>query len=162
MSNFPNAAAATATRQELQRLFTPAISLMNRLKYPYKFALITLLFLLPLTLTMSLFVINLNRQIEFSRREIIGTQYLRTLWPPLVHATQSHSRRTDSTEVQATQHPLPEVTEQILKELTTVGTLHRQRGLNHEVTSAVRKLQESQKSLVETAMSKNPDRKSVV
>jgi len=60
-------------------LLSPAIAVMNRLKYPQKFALISLLFALPLALVMYFFVSEINDRIEFSRKEIEGDRYLRPL-----------------------------------------------------------------------------------
>ena len=57
----------------------PAIALMNRLKYPQKFALISLLFLLPLAIVMYFFYSEINASLAFSRKELDGTLYLRPL-----------------------------------------------------------------------------------
>ena len=43
-----------ANNKSLHAAFAPAVAMMNRLKYPQKFAVITLLFVLPLGLVMSL------------------------------------------------------------------------------------------------------------
>ncbi len=61
------------------RLFEPAIWLMNQLRFPRKFALISLLFLLPLVLVMAQFTLRIDADITFARREIAGTTYLRLL-----------------------------------------------------------------------------------
>ncbi len=60
-------------------LFKPAIALMNRLKYPQKFFLISLLFVLPLALVMNLLISELDSRIEFTQKEIYGNAYLRPL-----------------------------------------------------------------------------------
>ncbi|PZV10687.1 MAG: hypothetical protein DCF20_20935 [Pseudanabaena sp.] len=60
-------------------LFKPAISLMNRLKYPQKFFLISLLFVLPLALVLNLLMAELDSRIEFTQKEIYGNAYLRPL-----------------------------------------------------------------------------------
>ena len=59
--------------------FNPAIGLMNRLKFPQKFALISLLFAVPLALVLTLLILQINSSIEFSQREKAGTAYLRHL-----------------------------------------------------------------------------------
>ena len=75
--------------------FAPAIALMNRLTYPQKFLLISMLFILPLTLVMYLLLTELSMQREFSQKELYGTTYLRpsdrcwktfsrASWPSLV------------------------------------------------------------------------------
>ena len=70
----------------MNKIFGPAIALMNRLRYPQKFALISLLFALPLALVMSLFVLEVNARIDFSQKEIYGTAYLRPLRALFEHA----------------------------------------------------------------------------
>ncbi len=61
------------------RQFNPAIRLMNRLKFPQKFVLISLLFALPLALVMTLLILEINSSIDFSQKEKSGTAYLRPL-----------------------------------------------------------------------------------
>lgn len=60
-------------------LFRPAIALMNHLKYPQKFFLISLLFVLPLALVMNLLLSEINSRIDFTQKEIYGNTYLRPL-----------------------------------------------------------------------------------
>src|SRR5512140_1987971 len=57
--------------------FRPAIWLMNRLKFPRKFALISLLFVLPLALVMALLILQINSNIALAQKELDGTAYLR-------------------------------------------------------------------------------------
>ena len=49
------------------------------LRYPQKFLLIGLLFLLPLAVTMGFMVAEQNVRIRFGQREIAGALYLRSL-----------------------------------------------------------------------------------
>jgi signal transduction histidine kinase/CheY-like chemotaxis protein len=70
-------------------LLSPAIAVMNRLKYPQKFALISLLFVLPLALVMYFFISEINERIEFSQKQIDGGKYLRPLRGLLEHVAQS-------------------------------------------------------------------------
>ncbi len=60
-------------------LFNPAIALMNRLKYPQKFFLISLLFVLPLALVISLLLSEFDSRIDFAQKELYGNAYLRPL-----------------------------------------------------------------------------------
>lgn len=60
-------------------VFDTGIGLMNRLKYPQKFALITILFLLPMWLLMYFFFSAVNVQVQFAQKELAGTVYLRPL-----------------------------------------------------------------------------------
>ncbi len=73
----------------VQRLAGPAVALMNRLTYPRKFAVISLLFALPLGLAMYSLVVQMNDRIEFARKEIQGDQYFRPLQRLFEHVLQS-------------------------------------------------------------------------
>jgi sigma-B regulation protein RsbU (phosphoserine phosphatase) len=69
--------------------FAPAIALMNRLTYPQKFLIISMLFILPLTLVMYLLLTELSMRREFSQKELYGTTYLRPLRQVLEDILQS-------------------------------------------------------------------------
>jgi hypothetical protein len=73
----------------MKKLFNPAIVLMNQLKYPQKFSLISLFFLLPLALVLILLIPSLNERIEFTQKEIYGNMYLRPLRRLLEHSLQN-------------------------------------------------------------------------
>jgi phosphoserine phosphatase RsbU/P len=57
----------------------PAIAIMNNLKYPQKFLLISTVFCLPMVLMMYLLITEINTRVEFANKEIIDNQYLRSL-----------------------------------------------------------------------------------
>jgi sigma-B regulation protein RsbU (phosphoserine phosphatase) len=61
------------------RIFQPAIALMDRLKYPQKFAFISFIFILPIGLLMYLYLSEVQSRIDFARKELLGTRYLRSL-----------------------------------------------------------------------------------
>jgi len=83
----------------------PGTALMNRLRYPQKFALICLLFSLPLALVMFLLVSQMNRSIEFARKELHGNQYLRPLRGLLEHLALSQMQARDFTANGSTERP---------------------------------------------------------
>jgi sigma-B regulation protein RsbU (phosphoserine phosphatase) len=58
-------------------VFAPAAALMNRLKFPQRFSLITVLFLLPLGLILFMYFTEVNRQVAFTEKEAQGSGYLR-------------------------------------------------------------------------------------
>ncbi|MEB3161245.1 MAG: SpoIIE family protein phosphatase [Synechocystis sp.] len=62
-----------------ESLLNPAIGLINRLKYPQKFGLISLCFLLPLGLAIFLLLSEIQGQIQFTQLEQQGLSYLRPL-----------------------------------------------------------------------------------
>lgn len=63
----------------MRQIFRPAIRLMNQLNYPQKFLLISLLFVLPLIVVLTLLLGTLNEDIRSARKELDGIQYLRPL-----------------------------------------------------------------------------------
>lgn len=73
----------------MQKLLSPAHRLLDRLKYPQKFALISMLFVLPLGLVMALLFAELGTQVAFSQKELAGTLYLRPLRSILEHLPQA-------------------------------------------------------------------------
>jgi signal transduction histidine kinase/CheY-like chemotaxis protein len=60
-------------------LFAPFTERFNRLRYPRKFALISLLFLLPIAVILSLYISLQSERISLSNREMQGNAYLREL-----------------------------------------------------------------------------------
>ncbi|BAZ17936.1 protein-serine/threonine phosphatase [Calothrix sp. NIES-4071] len=65
--------------KKIEKLFRPAISLMNRLNYPQKFTLISSVFVLPLSLVMYLLISEIQSRNDFAEKEKIGNIYLRPL-----------------------------------------------------------------------------------
>jgi len=68
--------------------FGPAAALMSRLKYPQRFALITLVFLIPIALLLYSFLFEIGRQSDFSQKERDGLAYLRPLMELYKHTNQ--------------------------------------------------------------------------
>jgi serine phosphatase RsbU (regulator of sigma subunit) len=90
--------------KKIEQLFRPAIRLMNRLKYPQKFTLISGIFILPLSLVMYLLVSEIQSRNEFAEKEIIGNIYLRPLrqlWAdiPLAQLVSNDSTKQNSNEL---------------------------------------------------------------
>ena len=61
----------------MKRLLSPAITLMNRLKMVYKFSLISILFLLPISALSYLLVSQLNASIHSIQAEVDGLKVLK-------------------------------------------------------------------------------------
>ena len=78
-----------------QRATPPGLGLLNRLTYPQKFLLISLLFIVPLVVVMYLLVAEQNKSIAFAQKEIEGTQYLRPL-RQLLEDAQTYWRLTST------------------------------------------------------------------
>jgi PAS domain S-box-containing protein len=73
-------------------LLRPAVALMNRLTYPRKFFLISLFFLAPLALVMFFLLQELGERIDFTKKEIIGTRYLRPMVKLFLDAGEARRR----------------------------------------------------------------------
>ena len=70
----------------MRALLAPGVALMNRLRYPQKFALVSLVFAIPLGLMMYLWLAEIGDRLAFARKERAGLEYvvaLRRLLEPL-------------------------------------------------------------------------------
>jgi PAS domain S-box-containing protein len=75
----------------MHELLGPAIALMNRLRYPQKFLLISMLFLAPLALVLVLLIVEVNAKADFAQKELYGDTYLRTVRKLFEHTLQEQS-----------------------------------------------------------------------
>lgn len=101
----PDAPTAPVSARRASRLLAPAVVLMNRLTYPRKFFLISVLFVLPLGLVMYLLVSEINSSINFADKEIRGARYLRPLRTLTEHVIESRLLARTVTAGQITQRP---------------------------------------------------------
>lgn len=128
-------------------LFKPAIALMNRLKYPQKFFLISLLFVLPLALVMNLLISELDSRIEFTQKEIYGTAYLRPLnqlWQyipqrQLILQRQFY-KNSQSLKTASPSQELPELQKKIEQEFIKLTEVDRQLGQGMQASERLRDL----------------------
>ena len=60
----------------MKKVLEPAVHLMNRLRYPQKFALISLLFAIPIAFMMSLWLVELHHRMAFTARERGGLEFV--------------------------------------------------------------------------------------
>ncbi len=63
----------------MARLLGPGVALMNRLRFPQKFAVISLLFALPLGFMMYLWLGEIQERLAFTRKERAGLEYVLVL-----------------------------------------------------------------------------------
>ena len=86
----------------MARLLQPGIFILNRLRYPQKFLLISLLIALPLIMTLLLLFSETQPKIEFSRRELVGSHYIHKLIELCSINQQSHqfANNSDKTNVE--------------------------------------------------------------
>lgn len=81
-------------------VFTPAVQLMHRLRYPQKFMLVGLLLLVPLLLMMSQYIRSVNHDINFAKKEQIGLEYNDPVIN-LLQAVQRHAALTAHPDLRA-------------------------------------------------------------
>jgi signal transduction histidine kinase len=119
-----------ASLNEATRFFLiPAIRLMNRLRYPQKFALIGLLVAIPLGWILAEYVIGANQDIDFAIREQHGVDYL-TPVAKLLQDVQKHMALTDAvlqgnTEFEAAANSIRDEIEQ---DIAAVGIVNDRYG----------------------------------
>jgi methyl-accepting chemotaxis protein len=63
-------------RSILQKIFAPAVFVMNRLRYPVKFFFISFFFLLPLSLAVYFLISGINHSVDLAKKERLGLQYI--------------------------------------------------------------------------------------
>lgn len=116
-------------------LFAPAIYLMNRLKYPVKFLLISLIFLIPSALLVYVLITIRNEAIDFGSKERVGNAYLEPLnvmYSSLMDYQRDHNRYLlgDSTALESFQRSGA----QVLTALSKVDSVNKLIGEELEVT----------------------------
>ncbi|MBF2097883.1 MAG: HAMP domain-containing protein, partial [Gloeomargaritaceae cyanobacterium C42_A2020_066] len=135
-----------------QRLIAPAVQLMNRLRYPQKFLLISLMFALPLGTTLFWLVIELQSLINFTRQELDGTAYLRILNRTLAegYATRLAYARTLGRPAGPSQQRLsPAQRQQFETALEALETIDQQLGGRLETGTLVPSIRQSWENLVQ-------------
>lgn len=70
-------------------LLAPIVSLMQRLRLLPKFALVSVVFVLPLLLTLSLLYVEMHKSVTTAERERLGVQSVREL-QAVIHLVQEH------------------------------------------------------------------------
>ncbi len=129
---------------------------MNRLRYPYKLALICLLFTLPLFIVSSLLISEINAQIDFSHKELRGNKYFRSLIGLLDHTLQARltaqsvdlGRITGLVELSSLQT-------QIDSDLRAVESVDQELGAEMETSRRLKKLATNWQLLKDTQLDQN-------
>ncbi|VXD13005.1 Protein serine/threonine phosphatase with extracellular sensor [Planktothrix serta PCC 8927] len=130
----------------------PAISMINKLKYPQKFALISCIFIIPLSLMMYLLISEVQSRIDFAAQEKLGNIYLRPLrqlYPKVYQAQLLMANPNFSPEDQTQLEQLKlEISDQIkvLEKMDQkIGYQLLTRDLFRELKESWRTLEENQK-----------------
>lgn len=69
-------------------LLTPAIHVMERLRFSYKFGLIFTVIMLPIFILSWLFISSINEKVALLESEIVGVEYIKAARLPLEHIQQ--------------------------------------------------------------------------
>jgi signal transduction histidine kinase/CheY-like chemotaxis protein/HPt (histidine-containing phosphotransfer) domain-containing protein len=86
----------------MRAVLAPGVLLMNRLRYPQKFALVSLVFAIPLGLMMYLWLAEIGDRLAFARKERAGVEYvvaLRGLFEALALAPPEVEEATRGVDV---------------------------------------------------------------
>ena len=118
---------------------------MNRLKYPQKFFLISLLFVLPLALVMNFLISELDSRIEFTQKEIYGNAYLRPLNQLLQYIPQRQLilqrqfyKSSQRLETASSDQELSELQKKIEQEFIKLTEVDRQFGQDIQTSERLR------------------------
>jgi signal transduction histidine kinase/CheY-like chemotaxis protein/HPt (histidine-containing phosphotransfer) domain-containing protein len=130
---------------------------MNHLSYPRKFALVSLLFVLPLGLVMYLLISEIDDRIEFTRKEIQGVRYLVPVRTLLEHVTQSRMLAHDYAGGRAGLRPqLIRLQEEIGEDFAALAAVEAELGGNLKTASLFRVLEEHWRFLREKTPGLDP------
>src|SRR5262245_30862573 len=140
-----------------RRLLAPAVALMNRLDYPWKFALISLLFVLPLALVMYLLISEIDERIDFAQKEIHGTRYLLPVRTLLEHVTHARMLAHDYAGGRVGARPgLIRKREEIQADFAALAVVERELGGVLKTESTYRTLEENWRFLREKMLGLSP------
>lgn len=139
------------------KLFAPGIKLMNQLKYPQKFLLIGLCFFLPLCITLYQLIGEIDKQIQFTKTELLGIEYNNTT-KKLIDDLQQHRGMSSaylSGDV-SFKSKLLDKEQQITQDLTLLNNLDQKNGQLLDTTSRSLAIQEKSKTLMPEYLSLTP------
>ena len=72
----------------MKSALVPGIQLLNRLRYPYKFLLISLVFFIPMLIMASQLIAKVDKEISFMEQERLGVAYIKRIRAPIEHIQQ--------------------------------------------------------------------------
>ncbi len=127
--------------KEITKVFRPAIALMNRLKYPQKFSLISCVFVLPLSLLMYLLISEIQTRNDFAEKEMYGTAYLqplRQLWSDIPQLQLASNEKSQQVSEGVKQLQL-----KINKQIQSLATIDKTLGQELETTDKFNSLKQA-------------------
>ena len=125
---------------------------MNRLTYPRKFLLISFLFILPLSLVLYFLISEINTNIGFAEKELLGTRYLRSLHALTDHLVQSRlPARSKATGQLPQRDEVRRTPAEFDDDLRAVASIDAELGLRLQTTSRLQLIQNKVQLLEENA-----------
>ena len=110
--------------------FSPAIAILNRLRYSAKFVLISFFFSVPLGLVLIIFINETNQTLAFTEKELIGNASLRPVRTLLDHFQQHRgATQTSLTGEDAFQEKIIVLQAAIEKDIHTLDKKDQELGL---------------------------------
>src|SRR5436190_2657504 len=122
----------------------PAVGLMNRLTYPRKFLLISVLFLAALGLVMYFMLVEFGKSIEFTAKEIEGARYLRPLIA--LYRDAGEARRLARVYARGDRTSRPEVVRKLAQidlDVAAVEAVDRELGASMDSTAKLNTLKDN-------------------
>jgi signal transduction histidine kinase len=146
----------------MKYLFEPAVRLMNRLRYVYKFSIIGLLIVLQASALIYLLVSELNKNIDFAVRERAGIQYVKALSDLFDEAQVYRNVHYDFLHGQGTfQEDVIAQETKVDAALTTVEEVDKQTAGQMDTTWKVQMLQQDWLARKQDALQADPGRAQV-
>jgi hypothetical protein len=140
----------------MRKLLTPAIALMNRLSYPRKFTLISLLLAVPLALALWFLILSINTGVQVAQFELNGTAYLRPLRKLLEHALLNKQLSNDYLSGESSlRAALLDNQARIDEQLRAITAVDRQFGTDLMTTAQLQALESSWGDLKSRLFSNN-------
>lgn len=127
--------------------FQPAITLINKLKYPQKFILISFIFIIPLSLMMYLLISEVQSRIDFAVHEKLGNTYLRPLrqiYPQVYQAQLLMANPNFSPENQT---QLEKIKVEIQKQINILDEIDQKTGKILLTTEILQEIKDSWRTL---------------
>lgn len=143
------------------KLFHPVILMMNRLKYPQKFALISFIFLLPLALVMYFLFSEVQSRINFAQKEKLGNQYFRPLHSLSTKVPRLRFLQRDPFNQVSHASEASQLQSEIEAGLQNLETVDRTLGQQFRTTEKFQALKQTWKQLQQEQKNWSPETKSV-
>ncbi len=141
------------------KFFQPAVRLTNRLKYPQKFLLISLLFAVPLGLSMALLGQELQTRRDVSVKEQVGLEYLRSLQPMGRSVPQFYAQVLSETANQRLDPAVREQEAQVFRDLQQLADVDRRLGSQLQTSPKLEQVQASWQRIADRQAAWSPQTK---